>query len=214
MIFWKESFNIHPASPATRERFVAAAAEAHLPASEALGARPVGAWFCHEEWFSQIVHVTAFEDLAAFGANREAARADGALAKAEARLTELAPERRGELLETLGPIPDATLDAFIEKSEQKPAGIYTFAILEVLPGCMERFTAMLAGGGASLPIAASWRDLSGNPDRIIDLWRGDVGRAGYEPSNAGLDAFFEPLRELAPRERMMRLHSLPYSRLR
>jgi hypothetical protein len=213
MIFWKESFNLHPASPATRDRFVTTATDALLPASGSLGARPVGAWFCHEEWFSQIVHVTAFEDLAAFGAYRESARVDGALAKAEAQLAELAPERRGELLETLGPIPDATLETAIEKSQQKPAGIYTFAILEVAPGCMERFTAMLFAAGGSLPIVASWRDLSGNPDRVTDLWRGDTGRPGYEPSNDGMNAFFEPLRAVAPRERMMRLHALPYSRL-
>jgi len=29
-----------------------------------------------------------------------------------------------------------------------------------------------------------------------------------------VDAFFEPLREVAPGERMMRLHALPYSPLR
>jgi hypothetical protein len=29
-----------------------------------------------------------------------------------------------------------------------------------------------------------------------------------------MDAFFGPLREVAPRERMMRLHALPYAPLR
>jgi hypothetical protein len=214
MIFWKESFDLLPASPATRDRFVDVASAALLPAAEAQGARPVGAWFCHEEWFSQVVHVTAFDDLAAFGAYREAAAADGVLAKAEAQAAELAPERRGELLETLGPIPDATLDAAIARSQEKPAGVYTFAILEVAPGCMDRFSAMLGAAGPSLPIVASWREVSGNPQRVIDLWRGDTGRPGYEPSNDGMDAFFGPLREVAPRERMMRLHALPYSPLR
>jgi hypothetical protein len=214
MIYAKDHFNLHPASPATRDRFVAAATDALLPAGERHGARPVGAWFCHEEWFSQIVHVTGFESLAAYASYREAAAADGALAKACAELAGLAPERRTELLETLGPIPETTLEAAIEASAAKPAEVYTFAILEVAPGRMDQFKAMLGAAGGALPILASWRDLAGNPERVIDLWRGDTGRAGYAPSNEQMDAFFGPLREVAPREHMMRLHALPYSPLR
>ena len=218
MIYAKDHFNVSPASPATRDRFVAAATESLLPAINSQGARLVGAWFCHEEWFSQIVHMTAFESLAAYEAYHEAAGAgagaDGGLAKAHAELAGLAPERRTELLESLGPIPESILDAAIEASAAKPAEIYTFAILEVAPGRMDQFKAMLGAAGGGLPILASWRDLSGNPDRVIDLWRGDTGRAGYAPSNAQMDAFFGPLREVAPRERMMRLHALPYSPLR
>ena len=214
MIYAKDHFNLHPASPATRDRFVATASDALLPACEAQGARPVGAWFCDEEWFSQVVHVTGFESLAAYESYREAAGVDGALAKVHAELADLAPERRTELLETLGPIPESALDIAIEASAEKPAEVYTFAILEVAPGCMDRFKAMLGAAGPSLPILASWRDLTGNPDRVIDLWRGDNGRAGYAPSNDQMDAFFGPLREVAPRERMMRLHALPYSPLR
>jgi len=214
VIYVQESFNLHPASPATRDRFVATATDVLLPAGEPHGANLLGAWFCHEEWFSQVVHVTGFESLAAYASYREAASGDGGLAKAHAELAGLAPERRSELLETLGPIPEATLAAAIEASATKPAELYTFAILEVAPGRMDQFKAMLGAAGPSLPILASWRDLAGNPDRVIDLWRGDTGSAGYAPSNAQMDAFFEPLREVAPRERMMRLHALPYSSLR
>ena len=78
---------------------------------------------------------------------------------------------------------------------------------------MERFTEMLAGAGAGLPIVASWRPVAGNPNEVIDLWRGDVGRTPYRPANDAINAFFEPLREIAPRERMVRLHALPYSPL-
>jgi hypothetical protein len=213
MIYAKESFDLHPASPATRDRFVGTASNALLPAGESLGARPVGAWFCHEEWFSQIVHVTGFENLSAYESYLEAAGADGALGKAYGELACLAPERRTELLETLGPIPETTLDAAIDASAAKPAEVYTFAILEVTPGCMEQFKGMLGAAGPGVPILASWRDLAGNPNRVIDLWRGDIGGSAYAPSSEQMDAFFGPLREVAPRERMMRLHALPYSRL-
>lgn len=214
MIFVRDSFNLHPASPETLDRFCCVAQDRLLPAVEQAGGQTVGAWFCHEEWFSQVVHVTAFEDLAAYGDFLQSAGADGSLADAAGAISELAPERGTELMETLGPIAEKALDDAIEKSQAEPAGVYTFAILDVLPGCMDRFKEMLGAAGALLPIVASWRHLSGNPDRITDLWSGDTGGFGYSPSNDQTAAFFGPLREVAPRERMMRLHVLPHSKLR
>lgn len=214
MIFLKQHFNLEPASFETRDRFVEAASEAFVPAAQEQGGRLLGAWFCHEEWFSQMVHVTGFESLAAYQDYRDALTADGGLGKAAAELASLAPEQRTELLETLGPIPEDAIDAAIARSAEKPAGVYTFAILEVVAGRMDQFKALLAAGAGQVPILASWRDLAGNSDRVIDLWRGDIGKGGYEPTSAPMDAFFGPLREVAPRERMARLHSLPYSPLR
>ena len=78
---------------------------------------------------------------------------------------------------------------------------------------MDQFSAMLGAAQAGLPIVACWRDISGNPNRIIDLWKGDTGRAGYRASDDAQNAFFEPLRQIAPREKMMRLHVMPYSPL-
>ena len=214
MIYLKQSFNIHPASPATRDRFVEVVEKDALPAGERLGARLMGAWFCHEEWFSQIVHVSEFDDLAALGTWRDATRADEQASAAVSRLEELAPDRRVELLEPLGPIPVSSLQDAVEASRAEPVGAYSFAILEVAPGRMEQFASLLASAKDALPIVACWRDLSGNPDRIIDLWKSDTGRFGYRPSDERENAFFEPLRQIAPRERMMRLHPLPYSPLR
>ena len=214
MIYLKESFNIHPATPATRDRFVAAVEEALVPANADHGARLVGAWFAHEEWFTQIIHVTEFNDGAALERYRAATTRDGNLGGSHAKLASLAPERPSEVLEPLGPVPASTLHAAIEASQEKPAGIYTFAILEVNEGAMDAFTALLGGAAALLPIAAAWKSVDGNPNQIIDLWKGDTGRAGFSPSDERQDAFFEPLRKIAPRERMMRLHVMPYSPLR
>ena len=209
MIYLKESFNLHPASPATRDEFVQVVEKVVMPAAERLGARLVGAWFAHEEWFSQILHVTEFDDLAALGAWRDAAQADAEARDGRAQLSALAPERRVEVLEPLGPIAVSSLHEAIEESSREAVGTYTFAILEVAPGRMENFTSMLGAAGGGLPIIACWRDVSGNPDRVIDLWKGDTGRTGYRPSDDRTNAFFEPLRQIAPRERMMRLHPLP-----
>ena len=214
MIYCQQSFDLHPASPATRDRFVAAATELLLPANEDLGARLVGAWFCNEEWFSRIVHVTELDDLAAFDAYRAALAKDPAASKADRALGELSQARRTELLEPLGPVDVGALHAAIDRAAEKPAQTHTFAILEVTPGRMDDFCRMLGAAAGNLPIIASWRDVAGNPDRVIDLWEGDMGKQGYRPTNDAQNAFFEPLRELAPREKMVRLHPLPYSPLR
>jgi hypothetical protein len=78
---------------------------------------------------------------------------------------------------------------------------------------MSEFTKLLTAAGPQLPIVASWRPLVGNPDLVIDLWKGDV-ETGYAPADARSNAFFDPLREVAPREHLMRYWPLPYSPLR
>jgi len=214
MIYLKQTFDLDPASPANRDRFVSIAERAILPAHERIGGRLVGAFFAHEEWFSQIIHVTEFDDLASFDRYREAARRDRETAEGIAQLEILAPNRSVDLLEPLGPIAVDTLHAAIEASNAEPLRTYTFAILEITGGKLDQFASMLEAAGGGLPIIAAWRELSGNPNRVYDLWKGDVGRHGYRPTDEAQDAFFEPLRRVAPRERMMRLHALPYSPLR
>ncbi len=214
MIYLKQSYDIHPATPATRDRFVSAVNDLVLPSNERLGARLVGAFFAHEEWFSQIIHVTEFDDLAALGRYRESASGDGEASEGIAQLENLAPVQRNEILEPLGPIATTKLHDSIATSSKDAVSTYTFAILEVEGGKMDQFAAMLGGAQDTLPIIACWRDVSGNPNRIIDLWKGDTGRGGYRPTDDGQNAFFEPLRQIAPRERMMRLHVMPYSPLK
>lgn len=209
MLYLQQTFDIHPASPATRDRFVDIASGDVVPASARAGGRLVAAFFCHEEWFSQIRHVVELDDLAAFAAWRT----DAAAARAVDRLGALCASRRDELLEPLGPVAPEALQSAIDASTREPAKVYTYAILEVVPGAMPRFAAALGAAASVLPIVASWRDVAGNPARVIDLWKGDVGRQGYRPTDDQQNGFFEPLREMAPRERMLRLHPLPYSPL-
>ena len=79
---------------------------------------------------------------------------------------------------------------------------------------METFTKMLGQAASGLPIVAAWRQVAGNPHQVIDLWNGDIGAPGYRPNSDAMNAFFGPLREVAPRERLVSLKPLPYSPLR
>ena len=214
MLYLKQDFNLHPASPATRDRFVELAQQQLLPSLERLGGRLVAAWLNHAEWYSQLTHVIEFQGFPDFETFRDKAREDSEWIESQREVEVLAPERADELLEPLGPVPPQTLDAAIKAASDKPEGTHTFAILEVAAGRMEQFTAMLGAAGDKLPIIAAWRPVAGNPNRVIDLWKGSLGQEGYEPTTGGMDAFFEPLRKIAPRERLVNLYPLPYSPLR
>src|SRR4030095_14167818 len=91
MIYLKESFDLAPASPETRDTFIAFAETDLLPAYETLGARRVGAFFSHAEWYGQVTQVLEFDSLAGFEASRAAARADAAWRECERRLGAAAP---------------------------------------------------------------------------------------------------------------------------
>lgn len=214
MIYLKETFNLAPASPETRDEFISFATTDFIPTLERLGARLVGAWFGHAQWYGQVTQVLEFDDLASFQSFRAGARDDTGWLACEQRVEGFAPERAGALLEPLGPIPPTTLHDAMRASSDKPIDAYTFAVLEVAPGKMDPFIATLTAVKDMFPIIASWRAIAGNPNEVIDLWKGGLGQEAYQPADDRTKAFFRPLREMAPRERLVNLYALPYSPLR
>ena len=211
MILLEQRFNLHPAAPETLDHFIDFAQGQLVPAQEKAGARLAGAFRSHNEWYCQVVQLLRFADLAAHGAFHEAMKADEGCAR---RIAELAPTQRGQLFEAAGPVPPETLDAAIESSADKAEKAYTYAILEVAPGRMADFCALLSAAAPRLPIVAALTPVAGNPAQIVDLWKGAMGVDPFEPADPGMKSFFEPLRQVAPTERMENLFSLPYSPLR
>jgi hypothetical protein len=209
MIYLAQDFDIHPATPETRDRFIEAANEQFLPAQTAAGGTLLAAWFSYSSWFYRITQVIEFPDLATY----DGFRRDGALRSAVSALSALCADTRDELLEPLGPVPTGTLDDAIAASHDNPEEVYTCAILEVNPGRMEDFTKLLAMGAPNLPILASWRPVSGNPNLVIDLWKGNLEH-GYRASTPAEATFFTPLRDVAPKERLVTCYPLPYSPLK
>ncbi len=214
MIYLKETLNLAPASPETRDQFIALANAELLPAYDRLGARLAGAWFSHTEWYGQVTQVLEFDDLHGFQEFRDRGRDDAGWQRCEKGTEELAPQRTSILLEPLGPVPTQTLADAIRASQEQPIETYTFAVLEVVPGKMDAFVATLNAVKDMFPIVASWRAVAGNPNEVIDLWKGALGHEPYKPADERSKGFFGPLREMAPRERLVNLYALPYSPLR
>jgi hypothetical protein len=213
MIYLEETFNLAPASPETLDRFIEFAQEDLLPAYQRLEARLVAAWYSDSERLCQVMQVLEFDNLGALGAFRAKAARDGSWTGCEARLEELAPERRSRLLELLGPVPAEALHEAAAESRNSSIGAYSLALLEVAPGKMSQFTAALEGAARSLPIGASWRTVVGKANEVTDVWKGALRQSGYQPADEGSRQFFRLLRELAPQERLVHVYPLPYSPL-
>ncbi len=214
MLYVKTDFDIHPATPKTRDAFVELAEKEIVPLLARHGGRLMAAWFNHDSWFSQLNHIVAFDDMAAYDRFRAASVEDTDWQACQQAIAALVRRQHETLYEPLGPVPVERLDEAIEAAQTKPEGTYTGAILEVESGRMADFSGLLAAGAAALPIIASWRPIGGNPNQVVDIWKGDLGAAAFRPNSKGVEAFFTPLRDVAPTERMVRFLPLPYSPLR
>jgi len=214
MIYLEEKLNLTPASPETLDVFIKFAQEKLVPICERLGSRLVAAWYSDVEWFSQVTQIMEFDDMEALKSFRIKASQDPAWGEYTARLEELAPERRSRLLEPLGPVLPKILHRAIRRSQKKAFGIYSLATLEVAPNKMPKFLTALEQASKGFPIIASWRPIAGNPNEVIDVWKSALRREAYQPADDIFKDFFRQLRELAPKERLINIYTLPYSQLR
>jgi len=214
MIYLEEKYNIVPASPETLDKFIKFAQEHFVPTCERLGARLIAAWSNYVEWYCQVIQIMEFNDLNALKEFRVKSSQDSEWCKYLEFLEEIAPERTSRLLKPLGPVPPEVLHEAIAKSQKKPLKVYGLAILNVLADHMAEFKTGLEITHASLPIIASWRPISGYPNEVIDLWATRLLPRKYSPATAFDKQFFRPLRQIAPKERLVTIFSLPHSPLR
>ena len=214
MIYLEETLDLIPASPETLDQFVAFAERHFVPVAKELGCGLVLAWYNSYEWFCQVTHILEFEDLEGLKSFRRNASRDSAWGEYVAHLEEVAPVRRSRLLEPLTPIWPELLRQAAADSRETAAGAYFTAILEVAPNHWNDFVAGLSQPPAAFPIVASWRPISGNPNEVIDLWRGAGPVGVYTPANDNMIEFFRNLRVVAPKERVVSVFPLPYSDLR
>ncbi|MFW9901252.1 MAG: NIPSNAP family protein [Candidatus Thorarchaeota archaeon] len=218
MIYLEEKFNILPATPATLDKFIEIAEQKLVPICENLGARLIGAWYSNSEWMSQVLQVMEFDDFEALKRFRINSSQNSVWGEYMAYLEEFAPERKTRLLEPLGPIPPKRLQRAIESSQKNPNKVYSIATLEVASDKMSEFKELIFnsfGSGRNSPIIACWRPIGGSPNEVNDLWKTAIREEAYRPADKDFDErFFRPLREFAPKERIINLSALPYSPLK
>lgn len=214
MIYLEETLNLKGASWEALDDFIAFAKETMVPACPEVGARLVAAWSSSEEWFCQVKQVFEFDTMQALKDFRIRAGRNEIWGAYAAGLEEQAPVRRSRLLEPAGAVPAEVLHQTAVASEQSPNGGYLHAILEVGAGKMDQFLAGVANAYKDLPIIACWRPIGGSPNEIIDVWKSPEPEKAYQPADDFRKQFMRMVREVAPKERVVRMLALPYSPLR
>ena len=214
MIYLEETLDLYPANVDNMEAYIEYAGEHLVPACQRLGAHFIAAWYSSIEWFYRVTNILEFDDMEELKAFRIKSCQDSEWGEYVARLEEFAPERRSRLLEPLGPVKPETLHQAITESQQTPVGNYLLAILEVGRDKMSQFISGLETGAQNLPIIASWRPVAGSPNEVIDVWKSTPAESVYQPADDWFRQFIRQVREVAPRERIIRVLTLPYSPLR
>lgn len=214
MIYLEETLNLEHASPEALDAYIEFAQRLLVPVCPEVGARLIAAWTSNEEWFCQVKQVMEFADLDALKAFRVRSSQNSGWGAYAAGLEDHAPVRRSRLLEPLDGVPQR-LDRAIDESREHPVNGYLHAILEVAPGMMGEFRSALSATPQTSPIIATWRPIGGSPNEIIDVWKSpQPPAAAYASAEESARQFFKRVRELAPRERAVRMVSLPYSPLK
>jgi len=220
MIYLEETYDMNPATPVVRDQFIALAAEEIIPAYSEFGARLVAAWTCNAVRWGQITQMLEFDNFTTYDQYREAMASSKSWPDISNKLEALAPERQHRLLESLVPNFVPVLQRAIQDSTDTPLQQYMLATLEVAPGMMDMMRQGLSevADSGSLPIAMSWRVLSGKQNVVIDLWKSSLQRPGFQTQEnfaaGGIDAdWFANLRILAPEENIVFVDPLPYSPL-
>jgi len=214
MIYLEETYDLAPASPVTLDKFVALSEERLIKEYSALGARLIAAWYSDVRQYHQVTHMYELDSLSAFDEFREKAAKDPSFQECQTRLEELAPLRETRLLEPLTPVWVDEFRKAAAESQKAPLGAYFLAVLETLPGKFKELTAGLEAGPGAFPIVASLRPITGKSNMLIDVWKSNLTQPGYQPAGDAMKAFFLRLRELAPKERIEHVFTLPYSPLR
>ncbi len=220
MIYLEETLNLQPATPNTLDKFIEFATSDLIPAYHDLGTRLVAAWYSHVEVFCQVTQTLEFEDLNAFSHYRSNLMTESNWQSLCSKLESFAPVRQQRLLEPLVPGFSSILHKAMSDSQANPLGSYNLAILKVAPNKMNDMVNGLAAVAESeaLPIIMSWRPVAGNPNEIIDLWKGSLQQTGYQSKasyeSAGFpEEWWQNLRIMAPEERLISVYTLPYSPL-
>lgn len=221
MIYLEETLNLSPATPTTLDAFIEFAQDKLLSNYPEMGARLSAAWYSDVEYFRQVTQLLEFDDLNAFADYRNETSRNPTWQEIEAELSVLAPVRRYRLLEPLVPEFSTVFNKAIAASADTPLQTYMLAILEVAPGKMQSMVDGLAtvAANGNLPIIMSFRPITGNPNEVIDVWKGSLQQAGYQRMNEDNSAAFGQewwtnLRIMAPQERIVHTYTLPYSPLK
>lgn len=216
MVYMIEKFNLKTATPYKLDNFIKFARSELMPFYADSKAMMKIAWVDNGESLFQVGHLIEFPDIGACLRFYMFAKENEKLQK---KLDHHMPQRTCQAYQSGSPVFVDVLNQAILDCQAAPIKACTIATLKMAPGQMESFIPKQEGAARiGMPLIAFLNPITGNQNVVIDIWKGDLQEAGYQKKQfyeaIGMpEEYWEWIRQIAPHEKMSRVHLLPYSPL-
>ena len=179
----------------------------------------MAAWISNTETLFQIMQVFELEAIESALKIHLSLNGDHSYEDLTTQLNSLVSETNWQFYQSVGPIFSEAFHQAIQASQSAPLKIYTISSLELNRAKMPIFIPKQeAAISIGMPLIAFMKSITGRHDRVIDVWKGDLQEAGYQTQayydSLGMsEEWWDWIRDIAPKERMVRVNMLPYSPL-
>lgn len=219
MFYLIEKMTLQVATPKNLDKFVEFEPNQMLPVYSKCNANLMASWICSAESLMQITNVFELKGLESMNQIYDALNNDSSIEDIVRLSNNLVSETQWQLYQSAGSTFSAAFYQAIEVSQSDPQKVYTVATLQMnrnkMPLLLPKQEAAVDIG---MPLIAFMKSVTGTQDEIVDIWKGDFQAAGYQTQayyeSMGMsEEWWDWIRDIAPKEKMVKVSVLPYSPL-
>ena len=219
MFYLIEKLNLQVATAKNLDRFIEIESSQILSVYEQCEAKLMASWICSAETLMQITNVFELKALEATSKIYNALNDDSSFQDIVQLSNSLISETNWQLYRSCGQKFSKAFHQAVQASQSAPLKSYTVATLNMSRNKMPLFlpkqeTAIDIG----VPLIAFMKSVTGRHDQIVDIWKGDIQETGYQTQDyyesIGMtEEWWNWIRDIAPKEKMVKVSMLPYSPL-
>lgn len=220
MLYLIEKLNLQIATAKNLDRFIEIESHQVLSVYEQCDAKLMASWICSAETLMQITNVFEIESLESVLKIYDAVNDNNSYKDVVQLSHSLISQTNWQLYRSCGHKFSEAFHQAIQESQSAPLQSYTVATLELnqnkMPLLLPKQEAAIDIG---MPLIAFMKSVTGKHDQIIDIWKGDLQAAGYQTQayyeSIGMsEEWWDWIRDIAPKEKMVKVSVLPYSPLK
>lgn len=219
MFYLIEKLTLQVAKAKNLDRFVELESDQILSVYEQCDVKLMASWICSAETLMQITNVFELKSFESTVKIYNALNDDSSFQDAVQLSNSLISKTNWQLYRSCGQKFSEAFHKAIQASQSAPLKTYTIATLEMsrnkMPLLLPKQEAAIDIG---MPLIAFMKSVTGRHDQIIDIWKGDLQEAGYQTQayydSLGMtEEWWNWIRDIAPKEKMVKVSVLPYSPL-
>ena len=220
MLYLIEKLDLQVATAKNLDRFIEIESSQVLPVYEQHDAKLMASWICSAETLMQITNVFEFESFEAIHKIYDAINDTNSYQDVFQLSHSLISQMDWQLYRSCGQKFSEAFHQAIQTSQSAPLQTYTVATLELNPNKMPLLVPKQeAAIDIGMPLIAFMKSVTGRHDQIVDIWKGDLQAAGYQTQayyeSIGMsEEWWTWIRDIAPKEKMVKVSVLPYSPLK